>query len=46
LVSTFLYNKSMVSTWIEASWLFGAPPELNVTGQQPEIPSFLRTIVP
>jgi hypothetical protein len=46
LISTFLYNKSIVSTWIEASWLFSTPPKLNFTGKQPEIPSFLRNIVP
>lgn len=44
LMSTFLYNKSMVAVWIEASWLFGKPPELNVSGLQPEITEFLHSV--
>jgi hypothetical protein len=36
----------MIAVWIEASWLFGAPPELIFTGSQSKIKQFLRSIPP
>jgi len=46
MISKFLYNKSMVTVWIEASWLFGTPPKLIFSASQAEIRKFSLSIPP
>jgi hypothetical protein len=44
LVSFFLYDKSKVTVWIEASWLFCTPPELDLSGLEPNVAELMSSV--
>ena len=44
LVSSFLYDKSKVTVWIEASWLFCTPPVLDLSGLEPNVAELMSSV--